>query len=198
MNIKLDIEVITKSKDYTTFPMLRPWMAAGRYVYLFAEAGRDHYRLLSYISSLYKDITICDVGTKHGLSAIALASPTNKVYSYDVEDKLDDQIKEAASDINCTFLLENCLDTEENRERLLSSDIVMLDTDHDGVFEEAFYSFLKTNNFSGILLLDDIHLCDPMINFWSSITEPKFDITKYGHFSGTGLVSFGEHTVELV
>ena len=194
VNIKLDIEVINKA----TFPMLRPWMAAGRYVYLFAEAGRDHYRLLSYISSLYTDITICDVGTKHGLSAIALASPTNKVYSYDLEDKLDDQIKEVASDINCTFLLENCLETEENRERLLSSDIVMLDTDHDGGFEEDFYSFLKTNNFSGILLLDDIRLNDPMKCFWNSITEPKFDITKYGHFSGTGLVSFGEHTIELV
>ena len=192
MNIKLNIEEVSKA----TFPMLKPWMSAGRYVYLFAEVGRDHYRLLSYISSLYKDITICDVGTKHGLSAIALASPTNKVYSYDINDKLDDQIKEVASDINCTFLLENCLETEENRERLLSSDIVMLDTDHDGVFEEAFYLFLKTNNFSGILLLDDIHLCDPMKNFWSSITEPKFDITKYGHFSGTGLVCFGEQSVE--
>jgi len=194
MNIKLNIEEVNKA----TFPMLKPWMSSGRYVYLFTEVGRDHYRLLSYISSLFKNITICDVGTKHGLSAIALASHTNKVYSYDLEDKLDDQIKEVASDINCTFLLENCLETEENRERLLSSDIVMLDTDHDGVFEEAFYLFLKTNNFSGILLLDDIHLCDPMKNFWSSITEPKFDITKYGHFSGTGLVSFGEHSVELL
>jgi len=192
MNIKLDIEKINAA----TFPMSQPWMGAGRYVYLFAEAGRDHYRLLSYISSLYNNITICDVGTKHGLSAIALASPTNKVYSYDTVDKLDDQLKDAASEINCTFLVENCLEKDEHKERLLSADIVMLDTDHDGVFEEEFYSFLKTNGFSGILILDDIRLNEPMKKFWDSITEPKFDITKYGHFSGTGLVTFGEYSIE--
>ena len=78
----------------------------------------------------------------------------------------------------------------------MSSDIIMLDTDHDGVFEEAFYSFLKSSNFSGILLLDDIHLCDEMKQFWAAITEPKYDITEYGHFSGTGLVCFGDQTVE--
>ena len=192
MNIKLDIEKINAA----TFPMSQPWMGAGRYVYLFAEAGRDHYRLLSYISSLYNNIIICDVGTKHGLSAIALASPTNKVYSYDTVDKLDDQLKDAASEINCTFLVENCLEKDEHKERLLSADIVMLDTDHDGVFEEEFYSFLKTSGFSGILILDDIRLNEPMKKFWDSITEPKFDITKYGHFSGTGLVTFGEYSIE--
>ena len=192
----IDIELTLEKINAATFPMFQPWMGAGRYIYLFAEAGRDHYRLLSYISSLYNDITICDVGTKHGLSAIALASPTNKVYSYDVVDKLEDQIKEVATDINCTFLVENCLEKDEHKERLLSSDIVMLDTDHDGIFEEEFYSFLKTNGFSGILILDDIHLNDPMKTFWDSITEPKFDITKYGHFSGTGLVSFGGQSVE--
>lgn len=184
--------------NQTGFPLLKPWMTNGRYVYLFAQAGQDHYRLLSYISSLYKDTTICDVGTKHGLSAIALASHHNKVHSFDIVDKLDDQIKEEASEINCTFFLENCLESEEHKSTLLSSDIVMLDTDHDGVFEEAFYSFLKTNNFSGILLLDDIHLCDEMKSFWESITEPKYDITAYGHFSGTGLVCFGDQSVELL
>lgn len=192
MNIQLVIEKINAS----TFPMQKPWMINERYTYLFAPAGRDHYRLLSYISSLYDNINICDVGTKHGLSAIALATPTNKVYSYDIVDKLDSQIKDAANDINCTFFLDNCLEKDEHKSRILSSHILMLDVDHDGVFEDSFYSFLKENNFSGILILDDIHLCDPMKDFWNSITESKFDVTQYGHFSGTGIVSFGDHSVE--
>jgi hypothetical protein len=31
-----------------------------------------------------------------------------------------------------------------------------------------------------------------MIRFWDSITEPKEDLTSIGHFSGSGLVAFGD------
>jgi hypothetical protein len=38
--------------------------------------------------------------------------------------------------------------------------------------------------------LDDINLNNPMKEFWNVITEDKYDISEYGHWSGTGLVIF--------
>jgi hypothetical protein len=74
---------------------------------------------------------------------------------------------------------------------LSESPLIMLDTDHDGVFENKFYTHLKENNYKGLLFLDDIHLNPPMRAFWSSIAETKEDITDLGHWSGSGLVDFG-------
>jgi hypothetical protein len=43
---------------------------------------------------------------------------------------------------------------------------------------------------NGLLLLDDINFNEPMNQFWNNISEEKYDITKIGHWSGTGLVNF--------
>ena len=74
--------------------------------------------------------------------------------------------------------------------RLLASPLIMLDTNHDGVFENKFYEFLKQNSYKGLLFLDDIHLNQPMGEFWNAITEAKEDITDLGHWSGSGIVDF--------
>jgi hypothetical protein len=65
---------------------------------------------------------------------------------------------------------------------------------------------LKKNNYKGLLLLDDIHWSDEMIECWNKIDSTKYDITDIGHgdgsgpkgnISGTGLVTFAEK-IELV
>lgn len=66
----------------------------------------------------------------------------------------------------------------------------MLDTNHDGEFENQFYAFLNKNDYRGLLFLDDIHLNQPMTDFWNAIREPKEDLTDLGHWSGSGLVDF--------
>jgi hypothetical protein len=66
----------------------------------------------------------------------------------------------------------------------------MLDTKHDGVFEQEFFDFLVKENYNGIVLFDDIHLNSQMKNFWSNIELEKYDITNIGHWSGTGVVVF--------
>ena len=44
------------------------------------ESGKQEYRLYSYLSSLFNDITILDVGTFKGRSAISLShNDNNKV-----------------------------------------------------------------------------------------------------------------------
>jgi 2-polyprenyl-3-methyl-5-hydroxy-6-metoxy-1,4-benzoquinol methylase len=154
--------------------------------YFFDVKFKEHYRLIGYLSTLFNTSVIFDIGTNLGYSALALSyNGMNKVISYDiVEGK---ELHHAEDLTNIEYLIGDVLLDK----RLLNSPLIMLDTDHDGVFENKFYTYLKKINYQGLLFLDDIHLNPPMKAFWSSIAEPKEDITDLGHWSGSGLVDFG-------
>ena len=70
----------------------------------------------------------------------------------------------------------------------------MIDIDHYETIELEIINRLKELNFSGLIILDDItNHPDPQINIcmnrlWDNIQDKKYDFTKYGHFSGTGIV----------
>jgi hypothetical protein len=69
----------------------------------------------------------------------------------------------------------------------------MIDIDHFEVIEKLIIDKLYELNYSGIILLDDIIHPWPkefecMQKLWNSINHKKYDITKYGHHSGTGIV----------
>jgi hypothetical protein len=133
---------------------------------------------------LYENQTLLDVGTYHGSSALALGmNSSNQIKSFDLIRQPElNYINES----NIEFKLENIL--ENNDELILSAPFIMLDTDHDGPFEYAFYNHLKKINYKGLLFLDDINLNDPMKGFWNHITEEKHELTSKGHWSGTGIV----------
>lgn len=154
--------------------------------YFLSESSKEHYRLLSYISLSEDGVSFLDVGTLKGCSALAMSiNPNNKVYSFDVSNSFD--LFEVPE--NCRFFIDNVLQ-EKYKEILLNSKYILLDTFHDGGFESEFYSYLKSINYKGYLLLDDIHLNEEMEIFWSSIDKPKNEITKIGHVTGTGVVYF--------
>ncbi len=153
--------------------------------YFLDTQFKEHYRLLGYLSSLYKGQTIFDVGTLKGYSALALSyNPANQVVSYDIEDLKQLRHREELKSID--YRIGNVLEDP----RLPSAHLILLDTYHDGSFEAHFYNHLKKIGFKGLLVLDDIHLNSAMENFWSRITEPKEDVTDLAHWSGTGLVDF--------
>ena len=85
------IEVIKKVPNYQGF--------------FFEDAGKEHYRLLSYISSLYEDSILIDIGTYQGFSALALGyNQSNKVLSYDiVENESVNILKQNKICDNITF-----------------------------------------------------------------------------------------------
>lgn len=151
--------------------------------YFHIESGKEHYRLLMYISTLCDNEIIFDVGTNKCMSAIALSyNKLNKVKTFDIvkllpENPNIENIEYILGDSTKDIDLEKC-------------PIIFLDVDHDGIYEDIFYDHLKSINWKGILILDDIHLNDPMKNFWNRIEEKKYDITSIGHWSGTGLVIF--------
>lgn len=151
--------------------------------YFHMESGKEHYRLLMYISTLYNNDVIFDVGTNKCMSALALSyNKSNRVKTYDIikllpENPNVDNIEYILGDSTKDVDLQKC-------------PVIFLDVDHDGIYEDIFYGHLKSINWKGILILDDIHLNEPMKKFWNRIEEKKYDITNIGHWSGTGLVVF--------
>ena len=71
--------------------------------------------------------------------------------------------------------------------------MIIIDTAHTGEQETEFMKFLIEKDWSGILLLDDIHQNPAMEEFWSNFDDDiKEDVTGIGHTAccGTGLVEF--------
>jgi hypothetical protein len=155
--------------------------------YFLENAGKEHYRLLGNISMHFNESTLLDIGTYKGCSALALSlNKTNQIKSFDIRFGL-----RGISDYpdNVEFIVDDILN-EKYKDLVLSSKFIILDTDHDGGFEDSFYQYLISINYVGYLMLDDIHYNTQMKNFWESIEREKYDISEIGHHSGTGLVIF--------
>jgi hypothetical protein len=162
------------------------------------DPGQEHYKLLAYLASLYNNVDIFDIGTYYGYSALAFASgnKNNSVLSFDLE------VKGSPPAVpNVMYYFDNLMESSGQnlwKERLLASPLIMLDiAPHEGVREYDFYIFLRDNNYQGILVCDDIiHFKEMRDNFWDKVApEHKMDITKFGHWSGTGLIFFNKASV---
>lgn len=154
--------------------------------YYESKSSLEHYRFLTYVSNLYNKIKIIDVGTLKGCSALALSSnKSNTVYSFNISNQLE------LDDLpgNIEFIIDNVIN-EKYIDLINSSEIILLDTFHDGTFESQFLQHLININFKGILILDDIKLNQNMIDFWNNIKLDKLDVTTLGHSTGTGIVFF--------
>ena len=142
------------------------------------EAGQEHYRLLAYISTLFNNSILLDIGTYKGDSARALSYGDNNVISFDLAD--DD-----LSFNGVDFRIGNILD---HPDLILYSPFILLDTFHNGDFEQEFMDKLIEIDYHGLIMFDDIYLNDPMGEFWRGVIHEKYDITHIGHHTGTGIV----------
>jgi hypothetical protein len=151
--------------------------------YFKGESGREHYRLLMYVSSLYTDKILFDIGTNKCMSALALSyNQFNKIKTFDIVQLLPENPKRQ----NIEYIHGDS--TQDNDINM--TPFIFLDVDHDGIYENILYGFLESIKWKGLLMLDDIHLNSEMKQFWNSIEYKKYDITNIGHWSGTGLVHF--------
>ena len=149
--------------------------------YISWQAGKDHYRLLYWLSMQFSNSIFSEVGVYKGFSGCALSSnPSNKVYGFEIENQINSKLPD-----NYTLIFGNVL---QNELIIKSSNLVMYDTVHDGKHEVEFINWLKSINYKGIVLFDDIYLNEQMKAFWNGIDLNKQDITEIGHWSGTGVV----------
>jgi len=159
--------------------------------YFNREGGKEHYRLIGYLAHQIGGEFFVDIGTYMGLSALALSTVGKKVVTYDVCDWIPDPDVEkltVKTKDNVEFRIANCL---HDMDELAKSDFIVLDIDpHDGGLEPVIMDALDKHGFKGVLFLDDIGLNADMKLFWNGITQKKYDATKYGHWSGSGVVVY--------
>jgi predicted O-methyltransferase YrrM len=169
----------------------------------YNKTGKDHYRLLSYLSSLYNNCNIIDIGTNKGYSALALSyNSTNTIYTFDSKNLVCDENIRNKNNIN--FNIENIFEEDVDninindkwKEIILNSKFIFLDIEpHKGIIEYKFYLFLLKNKYSGFLVCDDIWYFKEMRdNFWYKLNQDYcYDLTEFGHWSGTGIITFNEN-----
>ena len=170
----------------------------------YGKPGKEHYRLLSFLSTKFNNSNIIDLGTHKGHSACALSyNPSNKIHSFDIIDNVDNNKIRNLS--NVIFHHENVFDHIDTSSAFLrnpsidalikSATLIFMDVDpHNGKSEFEFYNFLHRIGFTGILVCDDIWYFKEMRdNFWYKIDEfNKSDLTEIGHWSGTGIINFSD------
>ena len=192
-HIVLNNSVKSQSLD----DLIRLYKPAADDPYFNVNAGVEHYRLLAFISNqLMGNQTIYDLGTYKGFSALALSSNKNvNVVTYDIEDV--EKTINMKHIKNIQFVVKDAL---LDIEKMKDSPVIMLDVDpHDGVQETAIINKLVEVGYRGIVICDDIHLNQGMKIFWTFIPShlTKYDISDFGHHSGTGLVVFNDSFVSV-
>lgn len=161
--------------------------------YYDLSSGTNEYRLYSYLTTFFNNSIILDIGTLNGRSAVSLShNESNHVISYNITDDIKDPNHKIYTKSNIEFHIKNVLD-DLTPELVSKIKIVMIDIDHFEEKEREIIQRLDELGFSGIILLDDIHHPwekekEAMQKLWNSLEYEKYDITKYGHVSGTGLL----------
>lgn len=157
----------------------------------FLSGIGEHYSLLAVSSLYFNNTTLFDIGTCTGASAIALAYNTkNNVISYDIQNELGVHSKPN----NVEFKIGDFrLD-----ELTLQSPLIVIDVDpHDGNLEAEFHNFFVQKKYNGFVLWDDVHLTGRnergigIDTWWKSLDSvEKYDLTEFGHGTGTGLIVY--------
>lgn len=177
--------------------------------------GKEHYFFLASLGLQLQNKKIMEFGTHHGRSSYTIDygnrknNNHNEIITYDINRIILNGIFD---NTNIDYRIEDLFDPtnrENNKEHILSSDIIFIDIDpHEGIMEYDMYLWLKNNDYKGIILFDDIHLGpghmgvttgNSMQQFWDKIEdEYKIDLTSVGHWSGTGLVCFHFENYEIL
>lgn len=164
--------------------------------FFMLKSGREPYRLLYYFASLFNNSIIIDLGTSNGGSALALSqNETNQIYSFDIQERTETNyfqnhysFERSPRFKNVDFIIsENFM---KYMDIFLKSSFIYLDIAHDGVWETILLESLISNNYKGLVIMDDIHEFPEMKKIWDNISIKKIDLTQYGHWSGTGLLDF--------
>lgn len=194
MNIHINLDVIN-AVDITPLHKYVESCQANQHFFLL-PAGQEHYKILAYFAKIM-DGPLIDIGTYFGFSAAALSiDESKKVITYDIYDWISDTDYTIKNRENIEL---RCMDCLDDIPTLLDASFICLDVSpHDGLQEEEIFKALQKYKYKGLLFLDDIHQSKEMDDWWNTITLPKYDLSKYGHFSGSGIVVFDPSKYNII
>lgn len=174
----------------------------------------EHYRLLASVVSLLEPLRIVEIGTNTGLSALAMYPrmlQNARLWTFDIvpwnqlcngvpvaqrlgrehgsflcdSDFYDGRLCQVIGDPGCEATF------RKHCEIFRNADFIFVDGPKDGLFEERLLRNFEHWGLkrTSLVIFDDIRYWT-MLTFWRAIERPKLDLTSFGHFSGTGLVSW--------
>ncbi|MCE9608907.1 MAG: hypothetical protein K8R23_01640 [Chthoniobacter sp.] len=159
----------------------------------------EHYKLLGGILDELQPMTVVEIGTFTGLSALAMCEhlPAGaQLSTFDIfpwqsisgtclksEDFASGALKQIIGDVGDPNVM------DQHAELFRQADVFFVDGPKDGVFEHKFLENLSRVAFTKapLMIFDDIRVWN-MLAIWRGIQKPKLDLTSFGHWSGTGLV----------
>lgn len=195
MNIVLKKDIIDQI-DLSPFEKYVAW-SKNDVQYLNMPSGKEHYKLLAYLSKVLNCKNLVEIKTGYTLGTTALSYSSDKtVHSYDIYSWLPDNETTIEQKQNVKLYVTDYLDHVDNM--IKDCDLIVIDIDHTGITEKALLDALRNKKYQGIVLLDDTNLNQDMKKFVESIPEKVIDITSYGHWSGTHLVVFNPSKFNVI
>ncbi len=165
--------------------------------YLNMPSGKEHYKLLAYLSTILNCKNLVEIKTGYTLGTTALSYSSDKtVNSYDIYSWLPDNETTIEQKQNVKLYVTNYLDHVDNM--IKDCDLIVIDIDHTGTTEKNILDALRDKQYQGIVLLDDTNLNEDMKKFVENIPEKVIDVTNYGHWSGTHLVVFNPSKFNII
>ena len=191
------ISLVARSSEFALTNFIDSHLTGSDSQFLNVFPG-EHYKILSGIIQAIDAKNLIDIGTYTGMSArvmIDFSSTESRIQTYDIVswNHFNSHLTPTDFDNKCTQHLVDLSQTSVFNEHLPyldNADLIFCDAPKDGLFEEKFLTNLSHASFSSkprYLMLDDIRFLN-MASLWRSIASPKFDLTSFGHWSGTGIV----------
>ena len=161
----------------------------------------EHYRLVAALVAELGAKHVVEIGTYTGTASLAMLGqlpPDGSLTTFDVipwrelhpvslrdADFADGRLKQELSDLQAFSNM------ERYRDIFQKADFIFVDAAKDGVMEQRFLdNFRKLGLPQGpIVMFDDIREWK-MLRIWNEITEPKLDITSFGHWTGSGWIDW--------
>ena len=163
--------------------------------------GGSPYQLYAFLSTLFDDSIILDVGSQYGNSALAFSyNESNHVISYEIDPWYSNETYHTKTrrDIERDNITWRDIDFRDDEDIDYEKvKIILIDIDPHGhkiagkEEELRMIEHLLEKGWSGVLIFDDINKGCQMQDFWNELSIPgwtKIDVSELGHSSGTGIL----------
>lgn len=162
----------------------------------------EGYKLLAGFAGTLKPKSVLEIGTGGGTSTLSMLwhlPEDARITTFDIipwqefegclmrpEDFEGDRVVQYLDDLSRPEMF------QKHRKLFEEADLIFMDASKDGSFEKELLAQMRSIQYQKppVVLFDDIRVWN-MLKNWREIDFPKLDLTSFGHWTGTGLVLWG-------